>query len=317
MVYWAVMIHQSRYLWLLPALLGAGLVSAAGIGVYLFLENVDLKNELAGLTTNRDDLSLETASSSQVLALRDAEIAKLSDMLELTEDERDDIEHDLKREKNKNEEFEDQIKDISKTVGTLDKLSKTDKELLQKYSKVYFLNENFRPDKLTKIDTEYVQAGRQDQYFHTEAWPYLKEMLDDAAKEDIDLKVTSAFRSFEEQAQLKGQYTIQYGSGANAFSADQGYSEHQLGTTLDLTTPAVGGPYTAFENTTAFTWMQDNAYKYGFILSYPKANSYYVYEPWHWRFVGTDLADELHDKSMNFYDMDQREISTYLISIFD
>lgn len=311
------MIHQSRYLWLLPALLGAGLVSAAGIGVYLFLENVDLQNELAGLTTNRDDLSLETASSSQVLALRDAEIAKLSDMLELTEDERDDIEHDLKREKNKNEEFEDQIKDISKTVGTLDKLSKTDKELLQKYSKVYFLNENFRPDKLTKIDTEYVQAGRQDQYFHTEAWPYLKEMLDDAAKEDIDLKVTSAFRSFEEQAQLKGQYTIQYGSGANAFSADQGYSEHQLGTTLDLTTPAVGGPYTAFENTTAFTWMQDNAYKYGFILSYPKANSYYVYEPWHWRFVGTDLADELHDKSMNFYDMDQREISTYLISIFD
>lgn len=309
--------HQVRRHWLIPAFLGAGLVAAAGIGGHLFYENTGLQKELTGITAERDQLRQDTASSTETLALRDATIAELTEKLEMSEEELDDVEDDLRKEKNRNEEFEDQIKDIGKTVNALDKLSKTDRELLQKYSKVYFLNENFRPEKLTEIPTEYLQAGRQTQFFHTEAWPYLREMIEDAADDGIDLKVTSAFRSFEEQAQLKGQYTVLYGSGANTFSADQGYSEHQLGTTLDITTPEVGGPYTSFEQTPAFTWLTENAYKYGFILSYPKGNEYYVYEPWHWRFVGEDLAEELHDRGLNFYDMDQREITTYLISIFD
>src|SRR5437868_5457520 len=57
----------------------------------------------------------------------------------------------LNQEKNKNTAFEDQINEITKTVGDLDKLSKTDKELLQKYSKVYFLNENYIPEALSDI----------------------------------------------------------------------------------------------------------------------------------------------------------------------
>ncbi len=298
-------------------LLGLLLLIAVGSTGYLFYKTEQLQAEVLMLQEERNFFLLATASSTEQLALKEAEITKLGDMLELTEEEREDIERDLKREKNKNEEFEDQIKEIAGTVGILDKLSKTDEELLQKYSKVYFLNENFRPDKLTKIDSEYVQEGRRDQYFHTSAWPYLEEMIQDAKDDGIDLKVTSAFRSFEEQAELKGQYTIQYGSGANAFSADQGYSEHQLGTTLDLTTPSVGGPYTSFENTEAFAWLQKNAYKYGFILSYPQGNGFYVYEPWHWRFVGTKLADFMKDEGVTFYDLDQRVINEYLVNIFD
>ncbi len=309
--------HMPKRHLLFPALLGAALVAAAAIGAYLLKENSDLKRELAGTTSEREQLKLDAASSTEALAMRDVMIAELSEKLELSEEELDDLEDDLRDEKNKNEEFEDQIKDIGKTVNKLDKLSKTDRELLQKYSKVYFLNENFRPEKLTEIPTDYVQAGRKAQFFHTEAWPYLKDMMDDAKDAGHDLKVTSAFRSFEEQADLKGQYTVMYGSGANTFSADQGYSEHQLGTTLDVTTPEVGGPYNSFAATPAYEWLKANAYKYGFILSYPEGNGYYVYEPWHWRFVGEDLADELHDDEKNFYDMDQREINAYLISIFD
>jgi D-alanyl-D-alanine carboxypeptidase len=111
---------------------------------------------------------------------------------------------------------------------------------------------------------------------------------------------------------------VTYGSGANAFSADQGYSEHQLGTTFDFTTEGIGGGLvTSFENTPAFAWLKDNAHKYGFTLSYPKDNAYYVYEPWHWRFVGEDLAEDLHEAGKTFYDWDQREIDKYLIKIFD
>src|SRR5690606_38397067 len=98
----------------------------------------------------------------------------------------------------------------------------------------------------------------------------------------------------------------------------QGYSEHQLGTTIDFTTEGLGGGLvTSFENTPAFAWLADNAHKFGFTLSYPKGNAYYMYEPWHWRFVGEDLAEDLHEDDAYFYDWDQRKIDTYLIKIFD
>ena len=108
-----------------------------------------------------------------------------------------------------------------------------------------------------------------------------------------------------------------YGSGANAFSADQGYSEHQLGTTIDFTTDAIGSSFSGFEDTASFEWLMENAHRYGFILSYPDNNAYYQYEPWHWRFVGVDLARDLHRDEKGFYDLDQREIDTYLIKLFD
>ena len=99
--------------------------------------------------------------------------------------------------------------------------------------------------------------------------------------------------------------------------AGQGYSEHQLGTTLDFITPGQNGNLTGFDKTDAYLWLQNNAYKYGFILSYPKGNTYYMYEPWHWRFVGIKLATYLHDTNLNFYNMDQRDIDKYLINTFD
>ena len=108
-----------------------------------------------------------------------------------------------------------------------------------------------------------------------------------------------------------------YGVGANQFSADQGYSEHQLATTVDLITKGLGGQLPGFDKTDAYKWLEKRAYKYGFILSYPSGNSYYMYEPWHWRFVGVKLATYLHNTDRNFYDIDQREIDTYLSNIFD
>ena len=154
--------------------------------------------------------------------------------------------------------------------------------------------------------------------FHADALPHLIDMIEDADDEDVKLFIASAYRSFNDQAGLKASYQVTYGSGANAFSADQGYSEHQLGTTVDLTTTGInGGLVGAFDQTPAFRWLSENAYKYGFVLSYPKGNAYYVYEPWHWRFVGVKLAKYLHREEKNFYDLDQRDIDCYLADIFD
>ncbi len=104
---------------------------------------------------------------------------------------------------------------------------------------------------------------------------------------------------------------------SNQFSADQGYSEHQLGTTLDFTTPIVGALLTGFETTPAYKWLVDNAHKFGFTLSYSENNKYYEYEPWHWRFVGVDLANKLHRENKYFYDLEQREIYNYLLVLFN
>ena len=136
--------------------------------------------------------------------------------------------------------------------------------------------------------------------------------------EGIDISVLSGYRSFGTQASLKSQYSVTYGAGtSNKFSADQGYSEHQLGTTVDFTTKKTGEPLTGFDKTPAYEWLLQNAYRFGFILSYPKGNAYYVFEPWHWRFVGVYLATYLHDQNKYFYDMPKRDIDQYLINIFD
>tara|TARA_B100000745_G_scaffold199304_1_gene131456 strand:- start:4749 stop:5576 length:828 start_codon:yes stop_codon:yes gene_type:complete len=273
-----------------------------------------LKNKLARYTI---DSTNALTQKDQKLAQLQTENEKLSNTLKNVAGDLEELEDNYRKEKDKNDEFDDKIREISKTVGVLNKLSKTDEELLQKYSKVYFLNENYIPSDITQIEDQYVLPGKDAAFFHGDALPFLENMIEDAARDDIDLSVISAYRSFDQQEALKGQYTTVYGSGANTFSADQGYSEHQLGTTVDLTDAATAGTYNSFADTKAYAWLLKNAYKHGFTLSYPEKNGYYIFEPWHWRFVGEDLAEYLYDNDLNFYDLEQREIDEYLISIFD
>lgn len=252
-------------------------------------EKQDLENTIAELTNTTDGLSKDRA----------------------------ELQDSLEEEQAKVGAIEKKVGKALKTVSVLDKLSKTDEELLQKYSKVYFLNEHYIPSKLSSIKKAYVYDESRDHKLHSQVMPFFEDMVEDALKSGIKLYASSAYRSFDEQASLKSAYTVTYGSGANTFSADQGYSEHQLGTAIDFVTTGIQGNIDGFENTPAFTWMVENAYKYGFVMSYPKGNAYYIYEPWHWRFVGENLAKKLHRDGKYFYDLDQREINEYLVSIFD
>lgn len=214
--------------------------------------------------------------------------------------------------------YSQQVGNVSNTVSTLQKLSKTDPQLLEKYSKVFFLNENYAPARLTEVPSQYKYSDSKTLKLNTQVWPYLQRMIDDANNASINMYVFSAYRSFREQQALKGQYSVTYGAGsANSFSADQGYSEHQLGTTVDLITKGLGGELEGFDKTKAYEWLLANAYRYGFVISYPKDNKFYVFEPWHWRFVGIKLATDLHNQNKHFYDMDQRDIDEYLVSLFD
>ncbi len=288
----------------LLALIGLVVLALAGFAMY-------------GLYSLSSELAAAKSALTEARATAEAKEAELTGKLGEKTEESISLAGELRREQQKNGKFESQLKDLSGTVGTLEKLAKTDPELLAKYSKVYFLNENYVPSRLTVIDAAYAfQEGRAYE-IHADVDPFLEDLLDDAKEDGLDLKVASSYRSFANQASLKSGYTVKYGSGANSFSADQGYSEHQLGTAVDFTTTTVGGTFAGFDKTEEYEWLTKNAWKYGFVLSYPKGNTYYQYEPWHWRFVGRDLAERLHDDDAWFYDLDQRTIDEYLAELFD
>jgi LAS superfamily LD-carboxypeptidase LdcB len=260
------------------------------------------------------ELQLSKSNLASTTATFTAQTLQQTDALTNEESKNTQLEAQLTQ---LNNSFGIQINSLSTTVGSLSKLASIDPELLEKYSKVFFLSENYVPAKLSDIDSSYVY-GTKTLQFETDALPFLTAMIDASRASGADLSVISAYRSFGTQALLKSGYKVTYGKGtANSFSADQGYSEHQLGTAVDLTTNTVKDSFTGFEKTSTNTWLTSNAYKYGFILSYPNGNGYYVYEPWHWRFVGVKLATMLHAENENFYTLDQRTINAYLISIFD
>lgn len=283
------------------------------IGGFIYIKIVD---------THYVELKQKTNTEIQLLASTTASLSQSIKLIQENLSENQNFNNaltvSLAEEQQRANTFQSQLQQVSGTVGTLDKLSKTDKELLEKYSKVYFLNEHYVPSSVSEIGSVYLYSITRPLKFHTQALPHLTRMIDDALTASTTLYVKSAYRSFYEQASLKSAYTMTYGAGtANSFSADQGYSEHQLGTTVDLTTLGLGGELVGFDKKPAFTWMQENAYKYGFILSYPKNNGYYIYEPWHWRYVGVALATKLYNEGTTFYNTDQRVIDSYLISIFD
>ena len=242
-------------------------------------------------------------------------VATLENLVKGTQSNLSDV---LQQEQEKNNSLTNQVNEVTNTVGALSKLSKTDPELLKKYSKVYFLNEHYVPISLSDVGVSFRSAKSNNYQIHSNVLPYLEKMITASNADGVALLVQSAYRSFGTQSILKSNYKVIYGAGtANSFSADQGYSEHQLGTAIDFTTLKTSGALEGFDKTPEFKWLTENAYKYGFVISYPAGNKYYKYEPWHWRFVGVALATYLHDNNMYFYDLDQRLIDNYLANIFD
>jgi LAS superfamily LD-carboxypeptidase LdcB len=301
----------------LPLIPLAVVALAVLVGVVVFLQFYHTHTITNSLSSIEAELASTTrafeafrASTSEELLLSEERELTLSDQLYATQQNASELEESLAG-------FDATVGVLSGTVETLEKLTTTDEELLQKYSSVYFLNEHYIPTDLRVIDEKYDLINGKQVSVHAQMWPFLEALLEAAHEDDIELLVLSGYRSFEEQGTLKDMYTATYGVGANKFSADQGFSEHQLGTAVDLTTEDVGEFIRQFEDTAAYEWLTTRAYKYGFVLSYPDDNEYYMAEPWHWRFVGVALATELHVRDQQFYDLEQREIDTYIPQLFE
>lgn len=118
------------------------------------------------------------------------------------------------------------------------------------------------------------------------------------------VEVQSAYRSYSYQEQTFAYWVAQDGrEAALASSARPGHSEHQLGTSLDFR--SAGGPaawdLADWADTPAGAWMLENAWQYGFVLSYPENSSHltcYIYEPWHYRYVGRETAAAIRESGL-------------------
>ena len=118
-----------------------------------------------------------------------------------------------------------------------------------------------------------------------------------AAAEGIDLEIISGYRSYDKQKSVYNYWVSLYGKEeADRISATPGNSEHQTGLAIDINNLEED-----FADTPAGKWLAKNAYKYGFILRYPKGKESitgYAYEPWHFRYVGTELAKQIYDSGL-------------------
>lgn len=130
----------------------------------------------------------------------------------------------------------------------------------------------------------------------------LNKMIEDGRKAGLNIIYRSGFRSYAEQTQLYNGYVQRDGKkAADKYSAAPGTSEHQTGLAFDVgTNPSNSDFKTSFGKTAEGKWLAKNAYKYGFILRYPKGKENitgYQYEPWHFRYVGKKDAKAIHDKN--------------------
>lgn len=129
--------------------------------------------------------------------------------------------------------------------------------------------------------------------------PDLRALGEAANQAGNPLAILSVYRSYQYQQQVFQHWSNQYGvEQARRVSARAGHSEHQLGTAIDF--GSAGGPASwdleDWAQTPAGAWMMEHAWRYGFILSYPKDSFErvcYIYEPWHYRYMGRELAAEI------------------------
>ena len=171
-----------------------------------------------------------------------------------------------------------------------------DAELVNKYSR---LASDYVPDDLVTVEPAYSNGGKLKSEVN-DAFCDLVEAL--WAETGLHLVNISPYRSYSLQSSLYARYSARDGAAAaDRYSAHAGYSEHQTGLALDVSVP--GGTLNGFKKSKQFEWMRDNAHRFGFILRYGEGMEYitgYKFEPWHYRYVGTEAAAFIYENGLTF-----------------
>lgn len=212
--------------------------------------------------------------------------------------------------------------DVSSIAALLDT---TDEKYCVLVNKDKLVDKDFDPGRIVKLDPGYTNGGK-DVEIEENVKTVVQAMIDEMRADGIDgICVTSGYRSYTYQEWLFNYYiedekakdpTLTHDEAEKivlGYSARPGTSEHHTGLCVDLwVSPDMRelenygreGKYSddvGFAETEAFEWLQNNAYKFGFILRFPENKTDitgYNYESWHYRFVGVPAASEIHEKQI-------------------
>ena len=167
-------------------------------------------------------------------------------------------------------------------------------------NKFYHLNEDYNPEDIVEISSKYAY---DDNHMRQSAYDAFKNMWSAAMDNNIQFIINSSYRDFNSQKEIYEDYKSWYGEDkADSQAARPGYSEHQTGYAIDLFAKDNQLSDT-FEESEGYKWLQNNAYKYGFIERYPKDKQYltgYAFESWHWRYVGVEAATVIHNEGITY-----------------
>jgi len=180
-------------------------------------------------------------------------------------------------------------------------------DLLVLVNKYNSLSQTYEPQDLTEV-------GSSGKLMRKEAAINMTNLQKDAKKDGIQINMVSGYRSYDYQDGLYSKYLKRDPqSVVDTYSARPGHSEHQTGLAMDVSDHT----WTCeeyFEDTLQFEWLQENAYKYGFIMRYPKGKEFitgYTYEPWHYRYVGVDVATKIHTENITYEEYVVKYLTTY------
>ena len=161
------------------------------------------------------------------------------------------------------------------------------------------LSNKYVPDDLVKIKDEYVKTDGEVEIERNVAKAFY-DMAEAASKEGLELMVSSGYRSYTDQEEITNTYLELYGQNyVDNYVAKPGFSEHQTAMSLDVASKSVD----TFIESNEYSWMMDNAYKYGFILRYPKSKediTGYKCEAWHYRYVGKKIAKYIKENNITY-----------------
>jgi D-alanyl-D-alanine carboxypeptidase len=171
------------------------------------------------------------------------------------------------------------------------------------------VGEDYVPPDLVHVSEANIAGGG---YVRAVAIDDLRAMAEAAAAAGSPIGVWSPYRSYDEQVEIYNNYVAIDGEEASTYSMPPGHSEHQLGLAIDFMSAGGGNPLIgdwAYE-TRAGAWMQEHAWEYGWVMSYPippdqvgTTNLWsdkvcFTYEPWHYRYLGREVAGAVHESGL-------------------
>ena len=178
-------------------------------------------------------------------------------------------------------------------------------DLLTIVTRDFALSRQYVPADLVSLNLHFgvrVTLGF-DTYVRSVLIEPLTQMIADMKSAELQPTILSGYRSYSTQTLAYEKWSKQVGEFAAQLSAPPGTSEHQLGTTVDFGSPELDNKFhTMFYDTSEGAWLIENAHTYGFTLSYPRDAqeiTQFFYEPWHYRYVGIELATHLYESGLS------------------